>query len=376
MQVYRIKTNEFKRNFSVNTVRVQQDTYGILYCFTGCASADKIYRCFEKELMRLSETLKIDLSTQLCINVHLNSNGTYKGYSVIYVSNDIAYCLLLGLDSVGQKVVLESVDKKITINALKKVENMLLNSNLKDFLQINDNKRFDLFKESISKNKKVKKILITRLKNRFLTFDFINEYSSKNEDKDLFQKLMNLWYAESMDRIDNLSYLASTHENEDIRHGLQGMIDFFEDTYSDEFINTPDSYKQPKYVEASYKYTFTEQDKDMLGSVEKTKSGIVGNLGTITVILPSESRDNNRILITRVDHDLFDIEFFENLFGPFPVTNIVINDTETHIEFENNKACFLANLLCKTVIIDNTVLTFEPPNLNKYSFKKKVSFNK
>lgn len=374
MQVYRIKTNEFKRNFSVNTVLVQQDTYGILYCFTGCASADKIYRCFEKELIRLSEILKIDLSTQLCINVHLNSNGTYKGYSIIYVSNDISYCLLLGLDSVGQKVILEAVDKKITINALKKVENMLLNSSLKDFLQINDNKRFDLFKGSISKNKKVKKILNSRSKNKFLTFDFINEYSLKSEDKDLFQKLMDLWYSESMDRIDNISYLASTHVNKDIRYELQEIVDFFEETYSEEFMNTPDSYKQPKYIEASYKYAFTEQDKDMLGSTEKTKSGIVGNLGTITVILPSESRDNNKILVTRVDHNLFDNNFFENLFAPFPISNITINETETYIEFENNKACFLANLLCKSVIIDDIVLTFEPPNLNKYSFKKKVSF--
>jgi hypothetical protein len=129
MEVFRIETEKYPTKTYINTILIQQESRGIFYCYSGCADAKKIFKAFELKLLQWSKELKIDLSTQIVINVSRNNNNTFRGFSIVFISNSIAYCLLRGFDKHGQRLLIEEKEKNIINSTMKELKKLKIISN-------------------------------------------------------------------------------------------------------------------------------------------------------------------------------------------------------------------------------------------------------
>lgn len=165
MQVFRIETYKYpKKNPNVFLTReVHSRTNGILCCYTGCADTITQFESFKSRIVDLSKKYKIDLSTQICINVGINHEGKYRGFTIVYISNDITYCLLIGKDPGGQDIIIEEVDTKATKETLKKFGKKSLANLSQEELDKFDQEYEDIF-YSIPEDKRIRQPLILAYK--------------------------------------------------------------------------------------------------------------------------------------------------------------------------------------------------------------------
>lgn len=124
MELFTIKTHNYPSAYSnvFLTQEIYSETNGILYLLTGPADTQKVRSSLESKIVELSKKFKIDLTTQLAINVGLNQEGKCRGFTIIYIANPITYCVLIGKDPGGQDIIQREVDNRITNQVLQKMK--------------------------------------------------------------------------------------------------------------------------------------------------------------------------------------------------------------------------------------------------------------
>ena len=316
-----IETNkEYSSRPCLNAFHIaQQISRRVAYSYSGIASAHVIFNSIKEVAENLSEKLKLNLSSQIIINVIIDQNGKYKGYSFIYISNPILYCLVVGLNECGERPLSLEDEKKMELETETETSKII------------EGKKDEIGNE-------VLKLMCPQAgKAR-------NKYKRKNKIE--------------------------------IEKKQQEVMDKFRmETYDEVYMSKLSIFNNDKYlIGLQMKYEYDKSTAiSLLGPEEGKKQRIVGNLGTLTFISAStsvvfRSKDNryNELVMSR-GYQIEDNRLLQ-IFKPFTSSNDypkIRRDNNIFVEFAFEDDCIFASMICKRIMIDGEEYYFDFPRNRK-----------
>lgn len=230
MQVFRIETQKYPTKEYINTILIRNDTRGILYYFSGCADTNTILKCFNSRLNKLADDNQVDLSTQIAITVGIDQNGFYRGFTIVFISNSISYCMLLGMDKYGRMILSEEIDKKVTDKTVAELKKKLKRRKLtfEGVLNSNDLKLKDAFDDLYFK-------ILSEETERYKKPDII-QYSYTQQDVERLGRWKDKWNIKTnlgklAGMIPDVSNLSSQGGMDTCLYCKKGFDDFGEDYF-------------------------------------------------------------------------------------------------------------------------------------------------